>query len=136
MAVRFLKIAAVYLCVGVLLGMTMGIIHDFRLTSVHAHINLLGWVSMALFGLIYHFYPAAANTKLAKTHFWLHNIGVPVMQLSIALQLTVSEGFLPVTIISSLVVVVGVILFMTNILKNVGSSASAASSSSKRNVGV
>lgn len=133
MAARFLKIAAVYLSLGVLLGMTMGIIHDFRLTSVHAHINLLGWVSMALFGLIYHFYPSAADTKLAKTHFWLHNIGVPVMQGSIALQLTVSEAFLPVTIVSSLGVVVGVLLFTVNLFKFVGAGASASAGQSKTN---
>ncbi|MDF2724736.1 MAG: hypothetical protein K0Q59_4411 [Paenibacillus sp.] len=122
MAIRFLKIAAVYLSIGVLLGMTMGIIHDFSLTSVHAHINLLGWVSMAIFGLIYHFYPLAAETKLAKTHFWLHNIGVPVMQGSIALQLTVSEAFLPVTIVSSLLVVIGVILFTINLFVKVSAN--------------
>lgn len=45
---RFLKIAVVYFSIGVLIGLTMGIIHDFTLTSVHAHVNLLGWVSMAL----------------------------------------------------------------------------------------
>ena len=65
LAVWFLRIAAVYLSIGVVLGMTMGIIHDFTLTSVHAHINLLGWLSMAAFGLIYHFYPRAAETVLA-----------------------------------------------------------------------
>lgn len=69
MAKTFLKIAASYFTAGVLLGMTMGIIQDFRLASVHAHFNLLGWVSMALFGVIYHFYPHAAETRLAKTHF-------------------------------------------------------------------
>ena len=69
MAVWFLRIAAVYLSIGVVLGMTMGIIHDFTLTSVHAHINLLGWLSMAAFGLIYHFYPRAAETVLAKNPF-------------------------------------------------------------------
>jgi cbb3-type cytochrome oxidase subunit 1 len=127
MGARFLKIAVVYLTAGVLLGLIMGIIHDFRLTSVHAHINLLGWVSMAVFGLMYHFYPRAAESTLAKSHFWLHNICVPVMQVSIALQLLVSESFLPVTIVSSILVVVGVILFAVNIFLNVGAKASVSS---------
>lgn len=39
--------------VGVGMGIGMGIAHDFTLTPVHAHINLLGWVSMMLFGLYY-----------------------------------------------------------------------------------
>lgn len=133
MAVWFLRIAAVYLSIGVLLGMTMGIIHDFTLTSVHAHINLLGWLSMAAFGLIYHFYPGAAETALAKIHFWLHNLFVPVMQGSIALQLTVSEDFLPVTIVSSLLVVIGVLLFTVNLLIHVN-ARNALNQRTNRNV--
>ncbi|WP_175476851.1 MULTISPECIES: hypothetical protein [Virgibacillus] len=49
-AARFLKIAAVYSVLGVCLGLTMGITENFSFTSVHAHLNLLGWVSLALFG--------------------------------------------------------------------------------------
>lgn len=124
MAKSFLKIAAIYFSIGVLLGLTMGIIHDFRLTSVHAHFNLLGWVSMALFGLIYHFYPQAAETGLAKTHFWLHNIGVPVMQISIALMtITGSMAFLPVAIITSVLVVIGVLLFTINLFRQLGTAS-------------
>jgi cbb3-type cytochrome oxidase subunit 1 len=116
----YLKVASVYFTIGVLAGLTMGIIHDFRFTSVHAHVNLLGWVSMALFGIIYHFYPHAANSKLAKTQFWLHNIGVPVMLGGIALQVLGVSAALPPTIIGSLAVVIGVILFMVNVFKYVG----------------
>ncbi|WP_419955663.1 cytochrome-c oxidase [Neobacillus niacini] len=120
MGKTYLKVASVYFTIGVLAGLIMGIIHDFRFTSVHAHVNLLGWVTMALFGIIYHFYPNAANSKLAKIQFWLHNIGVPVMLGGIALQiLGVSAALLP-TIIGSLAVVIGVILFMVNVFKYVG----------------
>ncbi|NYE03644.1 cbb3-type cytochrome oxidase subunit 1 [Bacillus niacini] len=120
MGKTYLKVATVYFTIGVLAGLTMGIIHDFRFTSVHAHVNLLGWVSMALFGLIYHFYPNAANSKLAKTQFWLHNIGVPVMLGGIALQVLGVSAALAPTIIGSLAVVIGVILFMVNVFKYVG----------------
>jgi cbb3-type cytochrome oxidase subunit 1 len=116
----YLKIATVYFSIGVLAGLTMGIIHDFRFTSVHAHVNLLGWVTMALFGIIYHLYPNAANTKLARTQFWLHNIGVPVMLGGIALQVLGVSAALPPTIIGSIAVVLGVILFMVNVFKHVG----------------
>jgi cbb3-type cytochrome oxidase subunit 1 len=124
----FLKIASVYFTIGVLVGLTMGIIHDFRFTSVHAHINLLGWVSMAIFGLIYHFYPHAAKTKLAKTHFWLHNIGLPAMMIGIAVQmLTGSGAALAVTIVGSMGLVIGVILFTINLFRNIGKAASVGS---------
>jgi xanthine/uracil permease len=116
----YLKVATVYFTIGVLAGLTMGIIHDFRFTSVHAHVNLLGWVTMALFGLIYHFYPNAANSKLAKIQFWFHNIGVPVMLGGISLQVLGVSAALPPTIIGSITVVIGVILFMVNVFKYVG----------------
>ncbi|MEH7112735.1 cytochrome-c oxidase [Neobacillus niacini] len=120
MGKAYLKIAVVYFTIGVLAGLIMGIIHDFRFSSVHAHVNLLGWVSMALFGVIYHLYPNAANSKLAKTQFWLHNIGVPVMLGGIALQILGVSAALPPTIIGSIVVVIGVILFTINVFKHVG----------------
>ncbi|NOU74984.1 cytochrome-c oxidase [Paenibacillus sp. LMG 31458] len=124
MAKTFLKIAAIYFTVGVLLGMTMGIMQDFRLASVHAHFNLLGWVSMALFGVIYHFYPKAADTSLAKTHFWLHNIGLPVMQIGLAIEIVSGNSvLLPVVIVSSLLVVVGVVLFTINLFLQLGSAS-------------
>jgi hypothetical protein len=39
--------------VGMALGIGMGLSQDFSLTPVHAHLNLLGWVSMMLYGLYY-----------------------------------------------------------------------------------
>lgn len=116
MGVRFLKIAAVYFFIAVCLGLVMGIIHNFSFASVHAHLNLLGWVSMAIFGIIYSIYPKASETKLATIHFWLHNIGLPLMQGALFIMLlTGNTVFTIVTIIGSLMVVVGTLLFVINI---------------------
>lgn len=125
MGVRFLKIAAVYFLIAVALGLVMGIIHNFSFTSVHAHLNLLGWVSMAIFGLIYCIFPKAGETKLAKTHFWLHNIGLPLMQGILFVQLITGNQALVVgTIIGSLLVVLGIILFVINVLVHIKTSNS------------
>jgi len=123
MGVRFIKIAGVYFAIAVILGLVMGIIHNFAFSSVHAHLNLLGWVSMALFGIIYSLFPNAGKTKLANTHFWLHNIGLPIMQGSLFLQILTGNGGLTIgIIIGSLIVVLGVLLFVFNLLNNVRSS--------------
>ncbi|MEH7443272.1 cytochrome-c oxidase [Bacillus sp. JJ1122] len=120
MSARFFKVAAVYFVIAIILGIVMGIRHDFSLASVHAHLNLLGWVSMALFGTIYHLYPAAGSSKLATIHFWLHNLGVPVMQGGITLVMLTENGvFTAFAIIGSLVVVLGGILFAINVFKHV-----------------
>ena len=123
MGVKFLKIAVVYFVIAIILGLVMGIIHDFSLTSVHAHLNLLGWVSMTLFGLFYKLYPEAGESKLAKIHFWLHNLGVPIMQGAIALMtITENDVYLIPTIISSIAVVLGGLLFAVNVFKQVKAS--------------
>jgi cbb3-type cytochrome oxidase subunit 1 len=119
MAQRFLQIAVVYLCLGALLGITMGIAGNFALAPVHAHLLLLGWVTLALAGVIYHLYPAAAATRLAKLHFWLHNLGLPVFMASLGLLLTGRESMIKVAIVSSIAVLVGLGLFAFNVLTNV-----------------
>ena len=44
----WIKIAVVYLLVGVSLGIYMGASGDHSLHPVHAHINLLGWATLTL----------------------------------------------------------------------------------------
>ena len=41
---------------------------------MHAHINLLGWTTTALAGLIYSVFPKARARVLARVHFWLMNL--------------------------------------------------------------
>ena len=41
----------------------------------HAHLNLVGWVSMALYALVYRQWPAAGQNRLALIHFWVANAG-------------------------------------------------------------
>jgi hypothetical protein len=65
MGISFLKIAGIYLVVGVSMSLYMGIAQTFTLYPVYAHINLLVWASMALMGLIYVQFPAAGQTRLA-----------------------------------------------------------------------
>jgi hypothetical protein len=64
----FLLSASASLLVGVSLGISMGIRQDFALAPVHAHLNLLGWASLALFGLTYRAYPELNQRRLAKVH--------------------------------------------------------------------
>lgn len=81
--VRWLKLAVVYLLAGVVLGIAMGASHDFTLRPVHAHLNLLGWTTLGLAGLIYAVYPQAATTRCARVHFWLFALALPVMMLAL-----------------------------------------------------
>ena len=82
---RWYKVAITYFVIGIGFGVYMGASGDHSLFPVHAHINLLGWASMGLTGLLYKSFPAAAETRLATWHFWLYQLAVPVMLFAVAL---------------------------------------------------
>jgi cbb3-type cytochrome oxidase subunit 1 len=124
MSTRFLKIAVIYLLLGALLGAYMGATENFALAPVHAHVALLGWASLALAGVIYHLHPNAALTRLARLHFWLHNIGLPFFMVGLGRVLTGHAAALPMVSVSAGVVVVGLAAFTANVLMNVRAVAS------------
>ncbi|MGZ3182071.1 MAG: hypothetical protein ACXU8N_06480 [Telluria sp.] len=105
------RLAAVYFVAGVLLGITMGASGNHTLFPVHAHLNLLGWVSMALFGLIGNAYPAMATGRVAALHFWFHNLGLPVLLCALALRLGGRTDVEPIIGLASLVVGGATLLF-------------------------
>jgi len=119
MGIRFLKIAAIYLVLGSFMGLYMGIKESFTLHPVHAHLNLLGWASLGLAGLIYVQFPLAAQTRLAQIHFWMHNVSLPVLMAALAMLLTGHEAFGPVVGISATVMAAGLAVFVLNVLLNV-----------------
>lgn len=103
------------------MGMYMSMQHDYTLTGVHVHINLLGWASFALTGTIYYLFPKAGNHALAKVHFWVANIGLPLMMAGLAINL-LDGADNPITVIipiGATLFVICTILFALNVLMNV-----------------
>jgi hypothetical protein len=119
MGIRFIRIAVVYLLIGAIVGLAMGMSQQFTLAPVHAHLLLLGWASMALAGLIYHWYPAAGATRLARVHFWIHNLALPVFMVSLGMLLSGSEAALPFVATAATTMLVGLALFAANVLIHV-----------------
>ena len=66
-------------------GIWVGINERFEQAHLHAHINLIGFASMTLFGLLYRAFPAFAESRLADPHFLLYNIGAIVFLAGIPL---------------------------------------------------
>ena len=81
---RLLRIAVVFAAFGMIWGIYMGHTMSFETKSVHAHLNLVGWVTTALYGLFYRVVPVSAKGKLPLIHFWLHAIGLPIFMVSLA----------------------------------------------------
>lgn len=123
MTVRFIKASVIYFVLGVVLGMYMGMTNQFVFTSAHAHINLLGWVSLALSGLIYQAFPVASKNKLAVTHFWLLMIGVPLLSLALIMFGLGNHAIGGVlSAIGGFSIIGGVIVFAINVNINIKSN--------------
>jgi len=105
---RFFGLAVFLAIVGMAVGIYMGIAEDHTLAPAHAHNNLVGWVTMALYGLYYKAVPVAGQSRLAQAHFWLAAAGAVTMGVGIALT---TQGVAVVAIIASLLVIAAMILF-------------------------
>ena len=124
-ASTWLRLSVVYLILGVSLGIAMGATGNFMLRPVHAHLNLLGWATVALAGLIYGVYPEAGASRLAQIHFWLHNSALPVMMGSLVWFLFGHPDIVPVLAASEFVAAGGVIVFACNVFLHVKPRAAA-----------
>lgn len=124
MGARWIKLAVIYLIIGICVGLFMSMTLQLKWGSAHAHVNLVGFATTAIFGIIYSIYPGAATNTLGKWHFWLHNIGVPVFLISTFLvqvpgMLDTAHIF---TYAGGGAFGLGVILFIVNSLSNINES--------------
>lgn len=103
--------AALSALTGMSLGIWMGMNEDFTLAPVHAHINLLGWVTLCLYGL-YHRGVARTSNRLAWTQVSLGALGVPVMTGGLGAYLATGAHTAPFIIGGSLFVAAGMALFL------------------------
>lgn len=107
----FFRSAILFLIVGIGLGLQMSISQNFNVVGAHAHINLLGWVTSALFGGYYALNPAKATGLVPLVQYWVYTVGVAVMAISLYMLLTGNTSVEPIVAISSLVTFAGVLLF-------------------------
>ncbi|MDX8399656.1 MAG: cbb3-type cytochrome c oxidase subunit I [Gallionellaceae bacterium] len=134
----FIYACIIYSIIGFAWGAVMGGVPAFRhfvhesahgnlITLAHGHINLLGWVEMAIFAALYYVVPRLVSReiysiKLVKLHFWMHNfglIGMVVFFLAAGLVggLGTSEGVEQVVSrLLSLVGIFGTIVLSANIV--------------------
>jgi cbb3-type cytochrome oxidase subunit 1 len=90
---RFIRASLLWLGAGVLLGLWMAL--DARwlgLRAAHMHANLLGFVSMMIFGVAYHVIPRFTghplhSRRLPAVHLWVANLGLGGMVAGFVLRL-------------------------------------------------
>jgi hypothetical protein len=119
----FMRLAVIWFVAGVAFGIGMAASHDHAMFPVHAHINLLGWVSMAIFAAFYRAWPRAAAAKLARWHFWLYVPAHFVMMVALALLYTGMGAIEPLVAVASIVVALGVLCFAVLVWQQTAPSA-------------
>jgi hypothetical protein len=84
----------------------------FPFSPAHAHLNLTGWVTLALYGLIHRAYPDLATARLAPIQCLFAVVGPFVMAPGIFIAIQSGERNVMLAILGSLLVVIGTVLFV------------------------
>jgi cytochrome c oxidase cbb3-type subunit 1 len=113
----------VYLGISSLVGIAMlGSEKAMALKFVHSHLNMLGWVSMMIYGVGYHILPkfmgrAMHSKALGEIQFWIANIGLVTMLLFYTINVYSPSGALVmVTVAAGVLETVSIFLFFYNML--------------------
>lgn len=66
----FIRTSAIYALVGAFIGSHMAGGGGLQLSAIHAHILVVGWLSLFAFGVFYKVFPIPKESKLAAAHVW------------------------------------------------------------------
>jgi cbb3-type cytochrome oxidase subunit 1 len=126
--VWYLRMSVFYFVAGALIGVAMLIWPDEAgyYISVHAHLNLLGFMSMMIYGVGYHILPKFSgrniySSLIVNIQFWFANaglIGIAVSWPSVMRDLDASLQN-NILIVSAFLSLASVILFAFNMLKTI-----------------
>jgi len=114
----FFTVGALCVLVGMFWGMHMGQANDFQLAPAHAHLNLLGWVTMALYGTFYALTAQTMSPRLAWINFVLSLAGILIMIPSLAIFLATSNKDLIMAMtLGETLSVLALLTFLTSVFR-------------------
>lgn len=111
----FIGLGTLFALAGMVLGIYMGMSEDHSLIDAHAHNNLIGYVTMIIYGVYYRLVPAPSGKLLAVIHFWVALVGAATFGIGLALTL---QGVTWLIQISSLFVLLGMLIFAWTVWTN------------------
>ena len=120
---NFIIVSIVYLGISSILGVCMLANQSLMsLKFVHSHLNMLGWVSMMIYGVGYHVLPRFSGRplkypKMGELQFWAANIGLIGMLVFYTLNVfTPTKTFNSISIAFGALEVFSIALFFYNML--------------------
>ncbi|HWM48896.1 MAG TPA: hypothetical protein VNR11_18495 [Xanthobacteraceae bacterium] len=111
---------------GILIGIAMAASHDHAVMPAHAHLNLLGWVSLFLMGIFYRLHPALDATRAALIQVGAWIVGTVVLAIGVAAIHLGYPAAEPVAVIGSLIVLGAMIGFAVIVFRGLARPRAAA----------
>jgi cbb3-type cytochrome oxidase subunit 1 len=125
----FIKAALAWLGLGVTLGVAMATQPAWIVyRPAHVHTNLLGFVTMMIFGVAYHVLPRFSghplrHRSLAGVHWALANLGLAMMVVGFGLQPHVGARAIPMLAGGGTLSALGAYLFIINMWRTINGPA-------------
>lgn len=107
----YFRTAAVLLIVGMVFGIYMSASGNHAAAGAHAHLNLIGFVVMSVYGIFFALNPKKSTGRLPKILWGLNTIAAVVMFPSLVMLLNGHPGFEPLVAAASFLALGGACLF-------------------------
>lgn len=105
------RAAIIFIIIGMSMGIFMGASGDHTLTPSHAHLNLVGWVSLFLISIYYRLHPETDVSRLAQIQVGIWMVGTVIMATGIALLSLGNPIGDPLAIIGSITILADMVFF-------------------------
>ena len=134
----FLRSALVWLGLGVTLGVAMAIEPAWLVyRPAHLHLNLLGFVTMMIYGVAYHVIPRFTGRPLhwpglAGTHWWVSNVGLALLVAGFLCRPHVPTHALHLLGLGGGLSALGAYAFIYNVWRTLGSTVPGGTPSMAR----
>ena len=121
----FLKASLAWLGLGVTLGVAMAAHPAWAVyRAAHMHMNLLGFVTMMIYGVAYHVIPRftghpLAMPRLAGAHWWISNVGLALFALGLGMRGHGIAGAAPLVAGGGLLSALGAYAFIVNLWRTI-----------------
>ncbi len=128
--VWFIRCAMVYFLLALLLGIQMSVAGPvYPIMPIHVHFNLLGWMSMMVYGVGYHILPRFSGRPLFSEalsfwQLWLANAGL--LGMAFGWWVRSAYGSSQILLIFALIESVSVVFFVINMLKTIKAAPAPA----------
>jgi hypothetical protein len=96
---------------GMLWGLQMAIADDHSAFPAHAHLNLIGFVALFLFGIFYRLNPTVEANRLALPQVWIWIVSTIVFAIGLGLMNTGHSVGDPIAAVGSIAVFADAIVF-------------------------